>query len=171
MTNDTDTPDDDSTDTLDALEATLRDAVGRDNAITAGALAARHVPDDGDGNPKTRELVKDGLMRERGLPVASCNDGYFIPRDPAVVEQELDSLRGRIGGIKERMAILERNWRDWSLAADGGEVVDEFSPDIDTDDDAGKRQAWSEMDEAAREQVREDPVLEPADFQRGDGDV
>lgn len=151
--------------TLDSIEADLRDAVGKDNAITSGELAARHVPDDGAANPTTREIVKATMMRERGLPIVSCASGYYIPQDRGTIDDELDSLRGRIAGIEERMDLLEDNWAQWTsqTRADGGEVVDEYSPDLrdDTPD---------ELTEAEIRQIESDPVLELSDFQNGGDD-
>lgn len=165
-------------DTLDSIEADLRDAVGKQNAITSGELARRHVPTDGEANPTTREAIKEIMMRERGLPVVSCANGYYLPADRETIDDELDSLRGRIAGIEDRMALLESNWQQWRATTDGGEVVDTYSPHEGGDDDSdsgdsddhpasGPRQ-WADMTEAERDRVREDPVLSPADFNGGD---
>lgn len=139
-------------DTLDALEADLRDAVGKPNAISSGELAERHVPADGEANPRTRELVKQVLMRERGLPIVSCSNGYYIPEDRATIEDELDSLRGRIAGIEDRMQLLEDNWDQWR------------TPDAATDGGTTDRPRWADMDADERQRVRDDPMLQPSDF-------
>lgn len=135
-------------DTLDAIESDLRAAVGKDAAVTSGELAARHVPDDGEANPTTREIVKSVMMRERGLPVVSCSNGYYIPESSETIAEELESLRGRIAGIEERMQLLEDNWQQWRTATDGGT----------------ERRDWAALDAAEREQVRADPMLSPSDF-------
>jgi hypothetical protein len=98
---------------LRRLYEELKTHVGRDEAITSAELADRHYPDDGAAQPKTREAVKQ-VMREFGLPVVSCNEGYYIPNDPETIENELDSLQGRIDGIRERKQLLENNWSNWS---------------------------------------------------------
>ena len=164
-------------DTLDSIEADLRDAVGKANAITSGELARRHVPGDSEANPTTREAVKEIMMRERGLPIVSCGNGYYLPADRGTIDDELDSLRGRIAGIEDRMALLESNWQQWRATTDGGDVVDTYSPhddeDTDSDEPPSDEQAdrtprqWADMTEAEREQVRDDPILSPADFNGG----
>lgn len=136
-----DTTDDSSTDydaaTLDALASDLRAAVGKANAITSGELAARHLPDDGEANPATREAVKV-LMRERGLPVIGSNAGYYIPREQAPIDDAIASLEGRIDGIRERQQLLAENWAAWT----------------DTTDDAA-----AVLTEEQQSQIEADPVL------------
>ena len=137
--------------TLDRIEADLRNAVGKEAAITSGELAARHIPNDGEANPTTREIVKEVMMRERGLPIVSCSNGYYIPEDRETIDDELESLRGRIAGIEDRMQLLASNWKVWRTATDSGTVAEAKSE-------------WETMSKAERERVRKDPVLDPADF-------
>jgi hypothetical protein len=109
--------------TLDALATTLRSgARGQDNAITSGELAARHVPDDGEANPTTREAIKI-LMRERGLPVIGGPSGYYIPESQAPVDDAIASLEGRVEGIRERQQLLAENWAEWTGHDDAAAVL------------------------------------------------
>lgn len=126
-----------SADTLDDLEADLRDAVGQDAAITSGELADRHFPEDGEANPETREAVKT-LMRERGLPIIGGSTGYYIPAEQAPIDAAIESLEGRIAGIRERQKLLAQNWAAW---------------------DHSNTDAESVLPDAAIEQIEQDPVL------------
>ncbi len=134
--------------TLDALADDLRtEAVGADHALTSGALADRHIPDDTDGNPKTREAIKI-LMRERGLPVIGGSQGYYIPASAEPIEDALDTLNSRIDGIQERKQLLQTNWESWTRrrATDGGETVPEG------------------LTAEEVERIEDDPVLQISDF-------
>ena len=131
--------------TLDALESDLRAATPSE-PVTSGELAARHFPDDGSGNSKTRQAIKH-LMRERGLPIVGGGNGYYVPQSNADVADMVRSLQGRIDGIKERQRLLVDNWASHTAqptASDGGH------PTL-TDDEL--------------EQIKNDPVLEPSDFE------
>ena len=135
--------------TLDALESDLRAATPSE-PVTSGELAARHFPDDGSGNSKTRQAIKH-LMRERGLPIVGGGNGYYVPQSNADVADMVRSLQGRIDGIKERQRLLVDNWASHTAqpttASDGGH------PTL-TDDEL--------------ERVKNDPVLEPSDFEEAD---
>ena len=132
--------------TLDALESDLRAATPSE-PVTSGELAARHFPDDGSGNSKTRQAIKH-LMRERGLPIVGGGNGYYVPQSNADVADMVRSLQGRIDGIKERQRLLVDNWASHTAqpttASDGGH------PTL-TDDEL--------------EQIKNDPELEPSDFE------
>lgn len=109
-------------DTLDAIEADLKGAVGQSQAITSGDLADRHLPADGEANPATREAVKV-LMRERDLPVIGGPTGYYIPTSQEPIDDAIASLDGRIAGIRERQQLLAENWADWTHGGPDAEAI------------------------------------------------
>jgi len=137
--------------TLDALEADLRAATPSE-PITSGELAARHFPDDSSGNPTTRKAIKH-LMRERQLPIIGVGNGYHVPTCNADVADAVQSLQGRIDGIKERQRLLVDNWAAHSAV--------ETTPDTQqaTATDGGHGLTDDEL-----ERINDDPVLTPADF-------
>jgi hypothetical protein len=145
---------------LDRLETELRQAIGRDNAITSGELADRITDEDSEANPKTREAIKV-LMRERGLPVIGGNAGYFIPEGPQRVEDALETLDSRIDGIQERKQLLSENWENWErqheMYTDGGDGRDAGDQDGSDDVDA-------DIPDDVREQIEDDPVLTVEDW-------
>lgn len=101
-------------DVLDDLAETMRtEAVGKDNAITSGELADRHFPSDGEANPTTREALKI-LMRKRGIPLIGGSSGYFIAQSQAPIDDAIESLEGRVQGIRERQRLLAENWQAWA---------------------------------------------------------
>ena len=132
--------------TLDALESDLRAATPSE-PVTSGELADRHFPDDGSGNPKTRQAIKH-LMRERQLPIIGVGRGYHVPTCNGDVAEAVQSLQGRIDGIKERQRLLVDNWAAWSgVETDGGHPT---------------------LTDEELERVKNDPVLEPSDFEGAD---
>jgi hypothetical protein len=113
--------------TLDVLETILTDDhVGENNAITSDALAAavgehsRH-----DTNPAIRDAVRD-LLFDRGVPVASCNAGYYIPADESGIDGEVESIRGRIGELNKRKLAFEAAAEGWDF---GTHESDHAPPD------------------------------------------
>jgi len=107
-------------DTLDVLKTILvDDHVGEDNAITSDALAAAvGERSSHDTNPAVRDAVRD-LLFDRGVPVASCNDGYYIPRNPDDIDAEVESIRDRIGELNKRKLAFEAAAEGWDFDARG----------------------------------------------------
>jgi hypothetical protein len=103
----------DHDDHLRRLYSILKQHAGKDNAITSSEIAQQVNPDDTGTNPVTRDEIKE-VMRQFGIPVIGCNQGYYVPDDPEEVEEGLDNLRSRISGIQERKQLIEQNWPDWS---------------------------------------------------------
>lgn len=99
-------------DLVDAIATELHHHRGPDQAITSAALAGKLGIEDSEAQPKTREAIKV-CLRERGLPIVSSGSGYYIPDDEQTVEEHLESLRGRIAGIEERIELIASNWEDW----------------------------------------------------------
>lgn len=103
--------------TLDRIEAELWQAQGRENAITSGEIAAKHLPDDGEANPQTRKAIKT-LMRERGTPVIGESVGYYIPTSNEPISDAVQSLQSRIEGIKERQKLIMDNWKSHQMQSE-----------------------------------------------------
>ena len=105
-------------DTLDVLETILvDDHVGENNAITSDALAAAVGEHSShDTNPAIRDAVRD-LLFDRGVPVASCNTGYYIPADEGDIADEMESIRNRIGELNKRKLAFEAATEGWDFEA------------------------------------------------------
>jgi hypothetical protein len=114
-------------DLLDEAEQELRGRTKAD-AIHSGALADELGIDDGEANPKTREVIRM-LMDERGLPVASANCGYWLIESREQLETYKDNLQSRIQGIQERIEMAERNYEQ--AIADGGQTWSEQYDEAD----------------------------------------
>jgi len=120
-------------DSLNVDPQTLRDlrriveteAVGQANALTASTLADRAGIDDSQGNPHTRKAVKEYLLAACHIPVRGCNSGYYVATDRQEIDDELESLEGRIQGIRKRQEMLETAWESWhaekQAVTDGGD--------------------------------------------------
>ena len=114
-------------DVLDAIEAELHRRYRKrkagtfsraEQAITSDELAAEIVDEHTDANPKTREAVKI-VMRTRSIPIIGDHDGYRIPLDREPIDDAVDSLEGRIEGIRERQQLLEDTADEFFQRADG----------------------------------------------------
>jgi hypothetical protein len=143
---------------LDAAESIL-DGRDREHAITAGELSDRLGLDDGEASPQTRELVR-ACLTERRLPVRSGNVGYWVCQSEQEASEYLDTLRGRIAGIEDRMAAFETAWEHHGLVADGGNV----------DSDDAVDDAEPAVPDEVREQLEDDPVLTVQDWLDAYGD-
>jgi hypothetical protein len=99
-------------DTLDVLESVLRDShVGEQNAVTSDELGtALDESDAHDTNPSIRDAVRQ-LVNDRQVPVCSSTRGYWIPQDADGIDDEIESIRDRIGALNERILNL-REARD-----------------------------------------------------------
>jgi hypothetical protein len=99
-------------DTLDVLESVLRDShVGEQNAVTSDELGtALNESDAHDTNPSIRDAVRQ-LVNDRQVPVCSSTRGYWIPEDSDGIDEEIKSIRDRIGALNERIINL-RTARD-----------------------------------------------------------
>lgn len=137
-------------DLLDAVEEELRGRT-KDDAIHSGELADKVGIDDGEANPKTREVIRT-LMEERGLPIASANCGYWMLESDAQLRIYVNDLRGRIAGIEERIEMVQENYKN--AIADGGQIH------VDASDVRQEIKQFVEDNDPA---LRDDLAIEAAD--------
>jgi len=128
-------------DTLDVLESVLRDShVGETNAITSDELAtALDESDAHDTNPSIRDAVRQ-LVNDRQVPVCSSTRGYWIPEDAGEIDEEIESIRDRIGALNERIINL-RTARDEfgfdrATVAGGSDDNEQTETTVDSDSDS-----------------------------------
>lgn len=82
---------------------------GKDNAISSSRIAKEfNIPDDVTCFT-TRRLVKE-VIKEFGLPVASCSNGYYFITEENEYNEYMNSLIARIEGIKKRMSMVRENY-------------------------------------------------------------
>jgi len=119
-------------DTLDVLESVLRDShVGETNAVTSDELAtALDESDRHDTNPSIRDAVRQ-LVNDRQGPVCSSTRGYWIPKDANGIDEEIESIRDRIGALNERIINL-RTARD-EFDFDRATVAKDSDDDVEGD--------------------------------------
>ena len=123
-------------DLLDEIQAELADR-GRDDAVTAGALAEKVGIDDGNSSPATRKAIR-ALLTERNVPIRSANVGYWICQSEAEAEEYRADLESRIEGIEQRLNAFESAWREWNTN--------------------------TELSQADRERIKSDPYLTVEDY-------
>lgn len=120
-------------DTLDVLESVLRDShVGEQNAVTSDELAtALDESDRHDTNPSIRDAVRQ-LVNDRQVPVCSSTQGYWVPESADGIDEEIESIRDRIGALNERIINLRaaRDEFDFSEATVVEDSDDENGTEI-----------------------------------------
>jgi len=125
-------------DTLDVLASVLRsNHVGEQNAVTSDELAvALNESDAHDTNPSIRDAVRQ-LVNDRQIPVCSSTRGYWIPQDAGEIDEEIESIRDRIGALNTRIINLraardEFEFRGVEVSGDDDDQT-ETAADSDTD--------------------------------------
>jgi len=78
---------------------------GRENALTARAIAREAGMDDGQSNLGLRQILK-ALLRS-GYPVISCEQGFFIARTEDELADYTKSLKVRIMGLQSDIHAVE----------------------------------------------------------------
>ena len=122
-----------------AIMAVIENRYGRANAISSNLIGTALGIDDGNGNPVVRGDILV-IMRETGLPIGSCSDGYFVIVTPRELTDYVGHLEDRIAGIEDRIDLVQRCYEAYTpgegypFAAQT--TVDEFDADADADVDA-----------------------------------
>lgn len=83
------------------------EAIGKDNAISSSELAKRLGVNDSTAWPKTRALIRDLVINE-GVPIGSCNKGYYIITSEKEFNDVIRTLNSRIERTRERRDSLEK---------------------------------------------------------------
>ena len=96
---------------LNSSEKKLIDELqdGRGGAITAKKLGELIGAKDGNTSEPTRQLIKSCIETHK-MPIGSCNKGYFLIDSGPELEEVIQSLKGRISGIEDRIKSLEQGW-------------------------------------------------------------
>jgi hypothetical protein len=79
----------------------LRGRTSRAEAITSAELSEKLDIGDCEGNPETRELIRE-VMTTRDLPIVAGPKGYHVATSKAEVESYCETLDARIQGIQQR---------------------------------------------------------------------
>ncbi|MGI6509151.1 MAG: hypothetical protein ACOX1L_01020 [Erysipelotrichaceae bacterium] len=81
--------------------------------ITSGEIARRlNIDPDDQTTLRTRNLIRK-TMEETGLPIAANSKGYCIITSEDEYKNYINNLRARRKGIKERMSLVEENWKKY----------------------------------------------------------
>lgn len=87
---------------------TIRDRIGRENAITASELATlMGIDDSHDTTPRIREVVRY-CRRELLMPIGSGASGYYLIATPEEAFKNIKDFEDRIAGYnRSKVAIIE----------------------------------------------------------------
>ena len=68
--------------------------------------------DDSEAQPVTRGLIKQTMrtLCLAGHPIGADRDGYFLIETQKELDDYVESLRGRIRGIEERIRLVQAAW-------------------------------------------------------------
>lgn len=97
------------TEIVDRVEDELRGRTSQEEAITSSELSEQLQIGDCEGNPHTRELVRE-VMQERGLPVIAGSSGYWVATTKKEIEEYTQQLDARIQGIQNRKYQIIAAW-------------------------------------------------------------
>jgi hypothetical protein len=92
----------------DDLIAELED--GAQSAKNADVIENNLGMDVGRTNEPTRQLITDCILNDK-YPIGSANNGYFLIDSEAELDDVVDSLEGRIQGLRNRIDALREGWR------------------------------------------------------------
>lgn len=84
--------------------AVLRGHIGRKNPITSEEITRQVGIESSNTNPVTRNHILTIIAH--GVPVLSCEDGYFIAEREAELTRYLNHLDQRIDGMLRRKRLV-----------------------------------------------------------------
>jgi len=79
------------------------------------------------------------LVNDRQVPVCSSTRGYWIPENAGEIDEEIESIRDRIGALNERIINLraardEFDFAGAEVSGDGGQPETVTENDADTEE-------------------------------------
>jgi len=111
----------------------LLDHVGKNNMITADAIAEMIGIDPGPSGVRIRELITDTIVSHH-LPVASSNRGYYLLENSEDLKRYQRSLDGRANKITSRKILVTQFFSEF-YNQEELELGREVFEDIDEEDD------------------------------------
>ncbi len=102
---------------IETVRRMLLNHWGRDDQISSREINQVIEVDNVESFPTTRKIVRNRLM-EDGLPVASGGDGYYLIKSQEELENEIESINGRVA------KILQRRMKVAEAAADHHDDID-----------------------------------------------
>lgn len=87
----------------------LRGRTSKEEAITSSELSEKLRIGDAEGNPETREIVRD-IMKTRNIPIIASSCGYWVASSKQEIEEYTERLDARIQGIQTRKYEIISAW-------------------------------------------------------------
>ena len=81
---------------------------GKEEARNISRVAKHLCCSDGKTEVKVRKLIRDAILL--GYPIGSCSKSYFLISNQDEFDTYIESLNGRIIGIRNRIHALKYNW-------------------------------------------------------------
>lgn len=85
---------------------------GKSNAITSKEVSRNMGFPMEDTQSVSRKAIWE-TAKKYGLPLVSCNRGYFIAETDDEIAEYNSNIQRRIDGMKETRKIANKNYQEW----------------------------------------------------------
>lgn len=85
---------------------------GKANAITSKEVSRKMGFSMEDTQAASRKAIWE-TAEEYGLPLVSCNRGYFIAETDDEIAEYNSNIQSRIDGMEETRKMANRNYLEW----------------------------------------------------------
>ena len=85
---------------------------GKANAIASKEISKIMGFPMEDTQSVSRKAIWD-TAREFGLPVVSCNKGYFVAENDEEISEYNSNIQRRIDGMEETRKMANKNYQEW----------------------------------------------------------
>lgn len=85
---------------------------GKSNAITSKEVSRKMGFPMEDTQVVSRKAIWE-TAREYGLPLVSCNRGYFIAETDDEINEYNSNIQSRIDGMEETRKMANKNYQEW----------------------------------------------------------
>lgn len=86
---------------------------GKSNAITSKEVSRKMGFPMEDTQSVSRKAIWE-TAKEYGLPLVSCNRGYFIAETTDEIEEYNSNIQSRIDGMEETRKMANKNYQEWA---------------------------------------------------------
>jgi len=85
---------------------------GKANAITSKEVSSKMGFPMEDTQAVSRKAIWE-TAKEYGLPLVSCNRGYFIAETDDEMAEYNSNIQSRIDGMEETRKMANKNYQEW----------------------------------------------------------
>lgn len=86
--------------------------IGKSNAVTSKEVSKKMGFPMEDTQSVSRKAIWE-TAKEYGLPLVSCNKGYFIAETDDEIDEYNSNIQSRIDGMEETRKMTNKNYQEW----------------------------------------------------------